>query len=375
MSRGSKGCSRRAAQRARVKYWGRCRCTRSTANLAAGMLPPGFKKDSRTWLHKNPKPRSEDVDKTAVLRRFLDNERTHEDCSPYFLVEHAGKQFKKDSRTWLHKSSLKKQQQQLKSRRKCPGPVAGDGCREPEFARSNTDVRIGLQDKLRHKGSTIHSSDCDILSNDHSMRNVLRKKRGDTALMHNIPTRRPYRTLSEERLGDEVNSIMAYNCLNTYSNSGERVTELADETTHAVPGEDNCNQQQRMYFEGTLPHNRYLCSYPSIVTDDKWRETVRVKSDTSSSDNSKGSMETLAPIYDDIYNTNDKGERISSPGMPHSASDKLWVYPTDSRSSVGSTCVENAQLKMMSLCASPPGSSCSDGSISEEDLKSSDVDM
>lgn len=94
-------------------------------------------------------------------------------------------------------------------------------CARQEFARSNTDVRIGLQDKLRHKGSTIHSSDCDILSNDHSMRNVLRKKRGDTALMHNIPTRRPYRTLSEERLGDEVNSIMAYNCLNTYSNSGK----------------------------------------------------------------------------------------------------------------------------------------------------------
>ncbi|KAK7463962.1 hypothetical protein BaRGS_00038044 [Batillaria attramentaria] len=95
------------------------------------MLPPGFKKDSRVWLHKNPKPRAEDVDKTAVLRRFLDSDRSaFSETSPCFFVEQpAGKQFKKDSRSWLHKSSIKKQQQKI--RRKGPGPVAGDCCREP----------------------------------------------------------------------------------------------------------------------------------------------------------------------------------------------------------------------------------------------------
>lgn len=94
------------------------------------MLPPGFKKDSRVWLHKNPKSRAEDVDKTAVLKRFLDSERGFNENSPCYFMEFQGKQFKKDSRSWLHKSSFKKQQPQ-RTRRKCPGPVAGDCCREP----------------------------------------------------------------------------------------------------------------------------------------------------------------------------------------------------------------------------------------------------
>ena len=94
------------------------------------MLPPGFKKDSRVWLHKNPKSRAEDVDKTAVLKRFLDSEQGFNENSPCYFMEFQGKQFKKDSRSWLHKSSFKKQQPQ-RTRRKCPGPVAGDCCREP----------------------------------------------------------------------------------------------------------------------------------------------------------------------------------------------------------------------------------------------------
>lgn len=64
-----------------------------------------------------------------------------------------------------------------------------------------------------------------------------------------------------------------------------------------------------------------------------------------------------------------------SPDLVTAVTDKLRTCESDSRSSVGSLCDEHAQLKMMSLCASPPGSPCSDGSISEEDLKSSDVDI
>lgn len=90
------------------------------------MLPSGFKKDSRIWLHKNPKPRGDDVDKTAVLQRFLNSEREEEEGYNHAL-ESNGRQFKKDSRTWLHKSSQKKTQLQ---RRKGANPVAGDYCRE-----------------------------------------------------------------------------------------------------------------------------------------------------------------------------------------------------------------------------------------------------
>jgi hypothetical protein len=98
----------------------------------AGMLPSGFKKDSRVWLHKNPKahPDDADVDKTAVLKRFLESERAYNENSPCFFVEFQGRQFKKDSRSWLHKSSIKKTQPP-RTRRKGPGPVAGDCCREP----------------------------------------------------------------------------------------------------------------------------------------------------------------------------------------------------------------------------------------------------
>jgi hypothetical protein len=65
-----------------------------------------------------------------------------------------------------------------------------------------------------------------------------------------------------------------------------------------------------------------------------------------------------------------------SPDLLHAVTDKLrTTCHSDSRSSVGSLSDEHAQLKMMSLCASPPVSPCSNGSISEEDLKSSDVDV
>ena len=90
------------------------------------MLPCGFKKDARVYLHKNPKIGS-DEDK-PVMKRYLDTteEQSFNENSPYY-AEYQGKQFKKDSRSWLHKSSFKKQRTKLRG----PDPVAGDGCSEP----------------------------------------------------------------------------------------------------------------------------------------------------------------------------------------------------------------------------------------------------
>lgn len=350
------------------------------------MLPPGFKKDSRVWLHKNPKARTEDVDKTAVLRRFLDSDRSaFNETSPCFFVERpSGKQFKKDSRSWLHKSSLKKQQQQ-KMRRKGPGLVAGD-CREPEFARSNTEVRMPLQEKFKRKSGAFYASDGDIISNDYSLKQVLRKKRGEATLYGGMALRKPVRTLSEERLNEEVCNIMTYASLNTFHDSVETigehgVTELADEVTCPASEDDeeeevNSNHTTRPCRSDPQEHLRYhVQSYPSLLTCHAWREAAGVKSDTSSSGHSKGSMDTLAPVCEDMYNVNAKGEKRLSHDLLTSVADKLRACPSDSRSSMESTCKEHAQLRMISLAASPPGSPCSGGSISEEDLKSSDIDV
>ncbi|KAK7116723.1 hypothetical protein V1264_002353 [Littorina saxatilis] len=340
------------------------------------MLPPGFKKDSRVWLHKNPKPRTEDVDKTAVLKRFLDSERGYNENSPCYFLELQGKQFKKDSRSWLYKSSFKKQQPQ-RTRKKVQGHVTGDCCREPEFARSNTDVRLTFQqDKLlKRKCGAFHSSDGDIISNDCGLKQVLRKKRVDSTLHPGVQMRRPQRTLSEERLNDEVNNIMTYASLNTFGQEtdGERMTELADDSVGVGSEEENSNHPSLMYQRKGQGYP--LQSYPSLLTCDLWRDSGGVKSDTSSSGHSKGSMDTLAPGCEDLYNANTKGDKQISPDLLIAVTDKLRTCQSESRSSVESLSEEHAQLKMMSLCASPPGSPCSNGSISEEDLKSSDVDV
>lgn len=351
------------------------------------MLPSGFKKDSRVWLHKNPKSHlaDADVDRGVVMKRFLDSERGFNENSPCYFIEFQGKQFKKDSRSWLHKSSLKKQLP-ARTRRKGPGPVAGDCCREPEFARSNTDVRLTYQqDKLyKRKCGAFHASDGDIISNDYGLRQVLRKKRVDNVGGHTPgQVRRPQRTLSEERLNEEVNNIMTYSSLNTFGHEsfGERhVTELADESM--VPGSGLQAQEEEEEEENSNHHYRAdtrgypVPSHPSLLACDVWRETMRVRSDTSSSGHSQASMDTLAPGSQHMYNANGKGDRGHTPDLVGAVTDKLRATcQSDSRSSLGSLTEEHTQLRLMSLCVSPPGSPCSEGSVSEEDLKSSDVEL
>ncbi|KAK7463961.1 hypothetical protein BaRGS_00038043 [Batillaria attramentaria] len=200
-----------------------------------------------------------------------------------------------------------------------------------------------------------------------------------------MPLRKPVRTLSEERLNEEVSNIMTYASLNTFHESVETiagehgVTELADEAM-CPPSEDeeevNSNHTTRPCRSDPQEHLRYhVQSYPSLFTCDVWREAGAIKSDTSSSGHSKGSMDTLAPVCEDVYNVNAKGDKHMSQDLLTSVADKLRARPSDSRSSVESMCKEHAQLRMISLAASPPGSPCSDGSISEEDLKSSDIDI
>ena len=50
---------------------------------------------------------------------------------------------------------------------------------------------------------------------------VLRKKRIDSTSHAAGQMRRPHRTLSEERLNDEVNNIMNYAGLNTFGQENE----------------------------------------------------------------------------------------------------------------------------------------------------------
>ncbi|GFO41981.1 hypothetical protein PoB_006848600 [Plakobranchus ocellatus] len=83
------------------------------------MLPGGFKKDSRVWLHKNST-----FAKKGGLNPFTkcdcEGQRIGSDdpyeCLPQdqfnsldpIITDASGRIYKKDSRTWLHKSSSKK---------------------------------------------------------------------------------------------------------------------------------------------------------------------------------------------------------------------------------------------------------------------------
>ncbi|RUS76185.1 hypothetical protein EGW08_016063 [Elysia chlorotica] len=80
------------------------------------MLPGGFKKDSRIWLHKNASA----FQKKAFSKCECDGQgmlmgdpyesmaQDQFNCSEPLLKDASGRIYKKDSRTWLHKSSRKK---------------------------------------------------------------------------------------------------------------------------------------------------------------------------------------------------------------------------------------------------------------------------
>ncbi|KAL8583916.1 hypothetical protein ACOMHN_009669 [Nucella lapillus] len=305
------------------------------------MLPSGFKKDSRLWLHKNPKPRADDVDKTVILRRFLDSGRSFSDNAHCcYFMDTQGRKFKKDSRAWLHKSSLKNHLVQ-RTRRKA-GPLrhvvtTGHCCRNLEFARSYTEVRTSLQ---KRKCATFHPNEGDIFTNDTGLRQVLGKKRVNATTTHGVGqqlNRRPLlRSLSDEGIHDEGHTLRLGHSAESY-----------------LP----------------LHNNRELWRDASAST---------ITSDTSSSSaNSKTSMDMCGPTScQDVYNNNGKDDNPMFPDpLLAAVTDKLRGCQSAISSSDGSLGVENAQLKMMSLCASPPRSLCSEGSMCGENWKSGDVDM
>ena len=76
-------------------------------NAQATYLGKKFKKDSRTWLHKNRKDDSDERDEldSPNDKSSLDLEDGYEFA--YSVIDKNGRRFKKDSRVWLHKVSKK----------------------------------------------------------------------------------------------------------------------------------------------------------------------------------------------------------------------------------------------------------------------------
>lgn len=73
------------------------------------MLPGGFKKDSRVWLHKNAHVyQKKALTSDGYKVQHNDDVYNHVTEDPYltpspYITDEFGKVFKKDSRTWLHK--------------------------------------------------------------------------------------------------------------------------------------------------------------------------------------------------------------------------------------------------------------------------------
>ena len=72
------------------------------------MLPGGFKKDSRVWLHKNSSSFPKKAPLSEGQRIGLDEPygcvaQDQLNCSEPVLTDASGRIYKKDSRTWLHK--------------------------------------------------------------------------------------------------------------------------------------------------------------------------------------------------------------------------------------------------------------------------------
>lgn len=81
------------------------------------MLPSGFKKDSRIWLHKNSSAFQKQASfcNCDCARQQIGTDDPYDclsqdphNCSEPLLTDASGRIYKKDSRTWLHKSSRKK---------------------------------------------------------------------------------------------------------------------------------------------------------------------------------------------------------------------------------------------------------------------------
>ncbi|CAG5115404.1 unnamed protein product [Candidula unifasciata] len=113
------------------------------------MLPGGFKKDSRVWLHKNANMYQKKALTTDYCNVHLSDDaydHTPEDAfvnpSPYITDEH-GQVFKKDSRTWLHKSSYKKLAKAMTAGVLKVSSIAGKHCSKKRQIRGNMNVNGG----------------------------------------------------------------------------------------------------------------------------------------------------------------------------------------------------------------------------------------
>ncbi|XP_046551514.1 uncharacterized protein LOC124261253 [Haliotis rubra] len=107
------------------------RCDQLYKRVAHSPAPPQkeFKKDSRYWLHKNRNRRSQQ-------KYSDDGELTYDQV--FSVIGKSGRRFKKDSRVWLHKSSDRAYiTSQLQKNCNCNG-----------VPRTNVDKRVTLRNKV-----------------------------------------------------------------------------------------------------------------------------------------------------------------------------------------------------------------------------------
>ncbi|XP_041360263.1 uncharacterized protein LOC121376454 [Gigantopelta aegis] len=89
-------------------------------NVTATYRGKKFKKDSRTWLHKNRKDDADiDIDRDELdtgTDKYLDEDGYE---FAYSVIDKNGRRFKKDSRVWLHKMSKATERQQRDENTSC----------------------------------------------------------------------------------------------------------------------------------------------------------------------------------------------------------------------------------------------------------------
>ncbi|ESP01251.1 hypothetical protein LOTGIDRAFT_157425 [Lottia gigantea] len=248
-----------------------------------------FKKDSRTWLHKSSrkiKANTKNLNKENIreihgnnasppsqygivehepIRIEEPDDSSSDSDNPYTIVDSMGRRFKKDSRTWLHKSSSKRKRWNIIEDEEDDVPELPDipNTQPDHFCFKDS----GERDSERKFHETVKTG-TDISKKHHS--NVLMRKRKQRCQQisnsaNYLPNDNQHNAEICMILSAELHETANRPTAIKRSISFDNIFELFEEDTEDA--EDDCVECQQMSNNSRMSNN--------------WRETKPITSDTS----------------------------------------------------------------------------------------------